>query len=77
MSRWKKLDNWEEKLEAMSLEEVRTELAFWKKRLSYMVGPARKGTLKQVHYVERVLRQKCTEQAAQDDDQADWRSPRG
>ncbi len=39
MSRWKHLDNWEEKLEEMGIEDLRAELAFWKKRAACFPKP--------------------------------------
>jgi hypothetical protein len=62
MSRWKKLNNYEEKLEQMTVEELRAEVAFWKKRANEFRGPARKGTMKFVFQVQRILEMKLREQ---------------
>ena len=64
MSRWKRLDNWEEKLQEMSVEELGTELAFWKCRAAWLRGPAHKLTMKTVHRVEAVLARRISEQSA-------------
>jgi hypothetical protein len=61
MSRWKKLDNWEEWLSEMTVEQLEDELAFWKRRASLFQPKVRKLALKQVHVVERALEKKRSE----------------
>jgi len=64
MSRWKRLDNWDEKLEELSVEGLRAELAFWKQRAAiFGHGPAWKLTMKSVHRVAAVLRLRLFESA--------------
>ncbi len=64
MSRWKRLDNWEEKLDAVNIEELRAELAFWKQRAAiFGKSPAGKLTMKTIHRVEAALRRKLSESA--------------
>jgi hypothetical protein len=58
MSRWKKLNNYDEKLEEMTVEQLRAEVAFRKKRADEFRGPAKKGTMKMVFKVQRFLDKK-------------------
>jgi hypothetical protein len=55
MSRWKKLDNWEEKLSEMTVEELEKELSFWKGRLQFFQPKIRKLAMTRVHTVQRAL----------------------
>jgi hypothetical protein len=52
MSRWKKLDNFDAKLEQMTAEELRAELSLWKKRAHELAQPGKKGTMKIVFKVQ-------------------------
>ncbi len=61
MSRWKKLDNWEERLSDMTVEELEKELSFWKGRVQLFQPKVRKLAMKQVHTVQRVLDRKRSE----------------
>ena len=68
MSRWKHLENWEQKLDQMNIEELRAELAFWKKRATiFGKRPAGKLTMKTVHHVEAVIRRKLRDTAEKTD----------
>lgn len=62
MSRWKKLDNYDAKLEQMTIEELRAEMAFWKKRANELAQPGKKGTMKMVFKVQRFLDRKLRNQ---------------
>jgi hypothetical protein len=62
MSRWKKLNNYDEKLEQMTVEELRAEIAFWRKRANELRQPAKKGTMKMVFKIQRFLDKKLREQ---------------
>ena len=55
MSRWKKLDNWEEKLSRMTVEELEKELSFWIARVQFFQPKVRKLAMKRVHTVQRAL----------------------
>ena len=61
MSRWKKLDDWEEKLSQMTVEELAKELSFWKVRTQFFQPKVRKLAMKRVHTVERALYTKRSE----------------
>jgi hypothetical protein len=61
MSRWKKLDGWEDRLSEMTTEQLEAELAYWKLRASLLPTKAVKGTLKLVHKVERALQRRRSE----------------
>jgi hypothetical protein len=62
MSRWKKLDNWEEKLSEMTAEELEKELLFWKGRLKLFQPKIRTLAMKQVHTVQRALERRLSEE---------------
>ncbi len=55
MSRWKKLDDWEEKLSRMTVEELEKEFSFWKSRVQFFQPKVRKLAMKRVHTVQRAL----------------------
>jgi hypothetical protein len=61
MSRWKKLEDWEEQLSEMTVEQVEKELSFWKGRLQLFQPKIRKLAMKQVHKVQRALDRKRSE----------------
>ena len=62
MSRWKKLDHFDAKLELMTVEELRAELSFWKKRANELAQPGKKLTMKTVFKVQKVLDRKLRDQ---------------
>lgn len=62
MSRWKKLDNWEEKLSRMTVAELEKELTFWKSRVEFFQPKVRRSAMKQVHFVQKLLDQKRSEE---------------
>ena len=61
MSRWKKLDDWQEKVSEMTVEELQKELSFWKKRIQLFQPKVRKLAMKRVHTVQRELDRKRSE----------------
>ncbi len=61
MSRWKKLDDWEEKLSRMTVEELEKELSFRKARVQFFQPKVRKLAMKRVYKVERALNRKRSE----------------
>jgi hypothetical protein len=61
VSRWKKLDGWEDRLAEMTIEQLEKELAFWKMRARILHSKAAKGTFKWVHKVERLLERRRSE----------------
>ncbi len=67
MSRWKKLDHFNAKLEQMTVEELRAEQSFWKRRASALAQPAKKLTMKRVFKVQKVLDQKLRNQLSADE----------
>ena len=75
MSRWKKLDNFEAKLEQMTAEERRAELSFWKKRANELSQPGKMGTMKIVFKVQKVLDQKLRDRLSADEGRGPSASP--
>jgi hypothetical protein len=67
MSRWKKLDHFDAKLEQMTAEELRAELSFWKKRANELAQPGKNGTMKIVFKVQKVLDRKLRDQLSADE----------
>lgn len=61
MSRWKKLDDWEEKLSRMTIEDLEKELSYWKGRAQLFQPKIRKLAMKRVHAVQRALHRKQSE----------------
>ena len=61
MSRWKKLDDWEEKLSQMTVEELEKELLFWTGRVQLFQPKVRKLAMIRVHTVQRVLDRRQSE----------------
>lgn len=55
MSRWKQLEEIEERLPDMSADEVRAALEMWRKHLQTLRGPALKLGQKFLHRLERAL----------------------
>ncbi len=55
MSRWKQLEEIEERLPDMSAEELRAALAMWRKHLVALRGPALKLGKQFLHRLERAL----------------------
>ncbi len=53
MSRWKQLEEIEERLPDMSADEVRAALEMWRKHLQTLRGPALKLGQKFLHRLER------------------------
>ena len=67
VSRWKHLDDWPEKLQRMTVEELRKELAYWQMKADVIGRKARKGCLKMAWKVGKVLREKlAAEEESQD-----------
>jgi hypothetical protein len=61
VNRWKKLDDWEEKLSRMTVEELKKELSFWKARVQFFQPKVRKLARKRVHKAEGALNRKRSE----------------
>lgn len=55
MSRWKQLEEIEERLPDMSADEVRAALEMWRKHLGTLRGPAQKLGQRFLHRLERAL----------------------
>jgi hypothetical protein len=59
MGRWKKLNDWPDYLQRMSVPELREELAMWRARLGGLGHrDARKETEMRIRTVERVLEER-------------------
>jgi hypothetical protein len=59
MSRWKKLNDWPDYLQRMSVPELREELAMWRRLLGGLGHrDARKETEMRIRTVERVLEER-------------------
>lgn len=61
MSRWKQLEEIEERLPDMTSDEVRTALTMWRQHLQTLHGPALKSGKKFLHRLERALELKSRE----------------
>jgi hypothetical protein len=64
MSRWKRLEEVEARLEDMSAEELRAWLVHWREHLQRLRGPALKLGIKDLHRFERALERKISEEMA-------------
>jgi hypothetical protein len=59
MSRFKRLKNWPDCLSAMTIEQLRQEIAYWQTRAKFLGHPtARKEVIKRARQVEAVLEQR-------------------
>jgi hypothetical protein len=61
MSRWKQLEDLEKNISNMTVEQLRKELAYFKQHVKLLSQPARKGAMKRVHKIEKVLNRKINE----------------
>jgi hypothetical protein len=59
MSRWKQLEEIEERLPDMSADEVRAALEMWRKHLKTVRGPALKLGQRFLHRLQRALELKA------------------
>jgi hypothetical protein len=64
MTRFKRLKEWPELLTRLTLDELRQELAYWKRRIPQLGLPhARKGADKRVREIEREIEARVSQTA--------------